>query len=342
MLLEHFGLRHSPFEPADTGGRLVFPGARGEFARLLLGVLARGTGVVTIIGEPGVGKTTMCEWAMRKLPPERYHVVHVTDPTITPRRLDIVLTEKLSLEVTPHDPRQMRARLRDRLNHSVISGEKLVLLFDDAHTAPPETLEHLRMLAQGIGGADNGLRLVLIGPSDLARRLAHESLGPLRKRVAHDLRLQRLGRDDVHDYVHERLRMAGYDGPRIFSMGAIRVLAGISEGIPRRIDLLADQALHAAAVAGAYEIHSRDIAAAGRAIRRETAGPRSPWSRMLSVAASGGFAAGAISATAIAVLAWRLGWIDPQAAENRIGSPTTQRTAGPTAPSAPQTSTSWR
>lgn len=341
MLLEHFGLRSSPFEPADAGGRLVFPGARGEFARLLLGVLVRGTGVVTIIGEPGAGKTSMCEWAMRKLPPERYHVVHVTDPTITPRRLDIVLTEKLGLEVTLHDPRLMRAKLRDRLNHSVISGEKLVLLLDDAHAAPPETLEHLRVLAQGIGGGENGLRLVLVGPPDLARRLAHESLLPLRQRVAHQLRLERLGRDDVHDYVHERLRMAGYDGPRIFSMGAIRVLAGASEGIPRRIDLLADQAMHAAAAAGAYEIHSRDIAAAGRAIRQESARPPSRWSRMLSLAASGGFAAGAISATAIAVVAWRLGWIDPQSIESRVGAPV-QRTASPNAPSAPQPSTSWR
>jgi type II secretory pathway predicted ATPase ExeA len=341
MLLEHFGLHHSPFEPSSTVERLVFPGSRGEFARVLLGVLVRGSGFVTIIGEPGAGKTAMCRWVTRKLPPERYHVVHVTDPTISPRRLDIVLTEKLGLEVTPQDPRQMRARLRDRLNHCIITGDKLVVLLDDAHVAPPETLEHLRALGQGVGGAENGLRLVLVGPSDLGRRLAHESLRPLRQRITHDLRLERLGRDDVHDYVHERLRAAGYDGPRIFSMGAIRMLAGLSEGLPRGIDLLADQALHAAAAAAVYEIHGRDIAAAGRSIRREHPEPRSRLGRLLSLAASGGFAAGAISVAAIGVVAWRLGWIDPQSIESRVGTPI-QRSAGSPTSSAPPSSTSWR
>ena len=116
MLLEHFGLRRAPFEQAADASRLVFPGSRSDFASALLGAIVRGGGYIRIVGDPGTGKSAICRWLLRKMPPERYPAVHITDPTITPRRIDIVLTEALGMEVTPHDPRQMRARLLRSLN----------------------------------------------------------------------------------------------------------------------------------------------------------------------------------------------------------------------------------
>ena len=341
MLLEHFGLRRPPFEQASDASRLVFPGSRSDFASALLGALVRGGGYIKIVGEPGTGKSTVCRWLLRKLPPERYPAIHITDPTITPRRIDVVLTEMLGMEVTPHDPRQMRIRLRDRLNHSVISGERLLLLLDDAHAVPPETLEHLRLLGEGIGGAGNALRVVLVGPPDLDRRLAHDSMRGLRARIAHELRLERLGRDDVHEYLHERLRAAGYEGPRIFSAGAIRLIAGLSKGVPARIDALAGQALVTAAADDVYEVHTRDIAAAARSLRDEAGEPRSRVARLLSLAASGGFAAGAVSAVGVVVIAWRLGWIEPESVQARTATPT-QRTSVPGGVGGSLPSASWR
>jgi MSHA biogenesis protein MshM len=343
MLLEHFGLRRPPFEQTADASRLVFPGSRSDFASALLGAIVRGGGFVRIIGDPGTGKSTMCRWLLRKMPPERYPAVHITDPTITPRRIDSALTQVLGMEVTPHDPRQMRARLRDRLNHSVISGERLLLLLDDAHAVPPETLEHLRALGEGIGGAGNALRVVLVGPQELDRRLAHPSMQRLRARIAHDLRLERLGRDDVHEYLHERLRAAGYEGPRIFSAGAIRLIAGLSKGVPARIDALAGQALQTAAADEVYEIHTRDIAAAARAIRLDAGEPRSRLGRLMSLAASGGFAAGAVSAVGAVLVAWRLGWIEPESVQARTAGPaTSQRTAAPGGIGTGLPSANWR
>ncbi|MEI8303568.1 MAG: AAA family ATPase [Burkholderiales bacterium] len=326
MYLAHFGLQHLPFDSANEPKQLVFPGARHETARSLLHLIARETGFIRIIGEPGTGKTTLCRWLLRKLPPERYRVVHVTDPSLSPRLIDVMLAEKLGMTVHRTDPRRMRADLRDRLNHSAISGEKLIVLIDEAQSMPLETLEHLRLLGQGVGRGGNALRLVLVGPPELEKRLTHEAFGALNDRIAHDLRLNRLSRDEVHEYLHGRLRNAGYDGPRIFSVGAVRAVAVLSRGLPERINLLADKALMAASLAHAFEVHTRDVQVAARELRLSHPVPRRRL-RLFSLPLGAGFAAGVTSALAAVALALHFGWMGASKYEPRSslgGSPYSQ------------------
>lgn len=322
MYLAHFGLQHLPFDSANEPKQLVFPGTRHETARSLLHLIARENGYLRIIGEHGTGKTTLCRWLLRKLPPERYRVVHVTDPALSPRLIDVMLAEKLGMTVHRTDPRRMRADLRDRLNHSAISGEKLIVLIDEAQSMPLETLEHLRLLGQGVGRGGNALRLVLVGPPELEKRLALEAFGALNDRIEHTLHLNRLSRDEVHEYLHGRLRNAGYDGPRIFSVGAVRAVAVLSRGLPGRINLLADKALMAASLAHAFEVHTRDVRQAARELRLSHPEPRRRL-RLFSLPLGAGFAAGVTSALAAVAVALHFGWMGPAKYEPRssLGSP---------------------
>jgi hypothetical protein len=57
------------------------------------------------------------------------------------------------------------------------------------------------------------------------------------------VRLRPLGLPEIKEYVNHRLRVAGHQGPAVFSGGALSALAALSGGIPRNINNLCFNAL---------------------------------------------------------------------------------------------------
>nr|WP_291933671.1 hypothetical protein [Accumulibacter sp.] len=86
----------------------------------------------------------------------------------------------------------------------------------------------------------------------------------LNDRITHHFRLEPLRRDDVGVYLMFRLRAAGYHGPDLFTKGAIQRISETSEGLTRRINILADKALLAAFSDGVHQIDCRQARAAIR------------------------------------------------------------------------------
>ena len=48
---------------------------------------------------------------------------------------------------------------------------------------------------------------------------------------------------ETYEYMQHRLEVAGYKGPLLFSQNARRLIWKFSEGIPRKINILCDNAL---------------------------------------------------------------------------------------------------
>jgi MSHA biogenesis protein MshM len=65
------------------------------------------------------------------------------------------------------------------------------------------------------------------------------------------------------------MQAAGYEGPSVFSQNAVRLIARLSNGLPRRINVVADKALLSCSLDLRYEVRSRDIASAAREIKLE-------------------------------------------------------------------------
>lgn len=115
-----------------------------------------------------------------------------------------------------------------------------------------DVLEDLRLLTSFAMDADNRLCLLLVGLTELRRRLAiavHESLN---QRLVVRHHLSGLGRDELEDYLTHRLRLAGAEAP-IFTPSAIEALFQASRGLPRKINRIAHYALTAAALDGAHQ-----------------------------------------------------------------------------------------
>jgi septal ring-binding cell division protein DamX len=94
--------------------------------------------------------------------------------------------------------------------------------------------------------------------------LSAQDMRQLRERVTHNFHLEPLQQTDIGTYLMFRMRAAGYHGPDLFTPAALKLFAKSSQGLTRRLNILADKALLAAFAAN---VHQVDVAQARAAIK---------------------------------------------------------------------------
>ncbi|MEI7429184.1 MAG: AAA family ATPase, partial [Betaproteobacteria bacterium] len=154
--------------------------------------------------------------------------------------------------------------LQDRLIEIYAAGRQVVVMIDEAHAMPPETLEEIRLLSNLESSRHKLLHIVLFGQPELDERLSDSSMRQLKERITHNFALEPLRRGDIGSYLMFRIRAAGYRGPDLFTPSAILLISHASEGLTRRINILADKALLSAFSEDKHLIDSKQIKVAIR------------------------------------------------------------------------------
>jgi hypothetical protein len=138
----------------------------------------------------------------------------------------------------------------------------VVILIDEAHVMPEDTLEQVRLLSNLESNRHKLLQIVLFGQPELDETLAKAELRQLRDRITHSFRMRPLAVPEVSKYLSFRMRAAGYRGPDVFTPRAVRLIARASSGLTRRINILADKSLLAAFTENTHAITERHVRAA--------------------------------------------------------------------------------
>jgi MSHA biogenesis protein MshM len=106
------------------------------------------------------------------------------------------------------------------------------------------------------------LQVVVFGQPELDDKLNQQSIRQLKQRVTFDYRLTPLTRDDLHYYLNHRLIVAGYQGGRLFSSGALWMLHRRTSGIPRLVNVVAHKAMLSVFGKGKNRVGVTDVLAA--------------------------------------------------------------------------------
>ena len=262
MYNEHFGLERAPFRiTPDT--KLFYPGGhRGEILDALMYAVNSGEGIVKVIGEVGSGKTMLCRMLEERLA-DRVDIVYLANPSLSPEDTLQAIAMEMKLAVEPGGNRlQVMHALQERLLQKHADNRQVVVFVEEAQSMPIATLEEIRLLSNLETNRDKLLQIVLFGQPELDDNLGQPEIRQLNERITHSFYLQAFTPEQMREYVNFRMRAVGYRGPDIFRGGAYRRMAKASEGLTRRINILADKALLAAFAEDTFDVGKRHVSIA--------------------------------------------------------------------------------
>ena len=254
MYRKHFAFTRMPFEtPAETDELFESSARREAEARLGHLIELRGIGLLT--GEVGSGKTTVCRHLTAQLHPGLYRVHYVSLTTGNVLDMYKAIAWELGLPIERSRASAHHA-IRNEISRLVTEARQLpVLVIDEAHHLRNDVLEDLRLLTNFAMDSEQRLCLVLVGLTELRRRLAMAMHESLTQRLVVRHHLAGLDRDEVEAYVRHRLRLAGCELP-LFEAPAVEALFQSARGLPRQINRIAHYALSAAALEGAKTVNA--------------------------------------------------------------------------------------
>lgn len=243
MYEEYWRLRDKPFRNTPDPRYFYFARQHEEALARALYVVAEGQGgALLLTGDCGCGKTLLTRVLVDELDPARYEVALVPYPNLEPAEL---LGEILRQFGFPEALSWTRARMLERLmaflTHTQKRGASTLVIVDEGQAMHnEETLEEVRQLLNFQQNRSFFLSLVLVGQSELRERIA--ALPQLSQRLTVKYHLSRLSPEEARAYLRHRLAVAGCRD-EIFTGGAETLLIESSEGVPRRLNLIADHSL---------------------------------------------------------------------------------------------------
>jgi type II secretory pathway predicted ATPase ExeA len=258
MYEEHFGLRPRPFgDPTSPSDHVPLPSRDSVRRRLRYG-LEHGQGPALLFGPPGTGKTLLARALASDLGGRS---AHLTFPAMPAADLIDYLADELD---APPPTRSGLGgsvrRLKCVLASSSGRGERPLLIVDEAHLIDDHsTFEALRLLLNFATSGPSDLALLLVGGPELLLHLPPAFSDRLTARCL----LGPLPLVESGTYVLERLRAAGASTP-LFDPPALAELHRLADGLPRRINRLADLALLIAYAEGRDRPDLRTVIAAAR------------------------------------------------------------------------------
>ena len=282
MYLRHFGLNEPPYRITPVTV-FFFSGAnRGEILDALIYSISDVEGIIKVSGEVGSGKTMLCRMLLEKLP-DHIEAIYLANPSLSREEMLYAIADGLGLNIKGERVGIIMQSIQNKLEEKAREGKRIVVLVDEAHAMPLDTLEELRLLYNLQVGNAKLLQIVLFGQPELNVKLEQPNMRQLKDRIAHHFNMQPLSRSTLESYLMFRMRQAGYHGPDVFSDAAIKCIANASNGLMRRVNILADKSLLAAFVEDTHSIEVRHVKAAMRDSELGAAPKKSNLDKILSI-----------------------------------------------------------
>ena len=256
LLEEHFKLHRPPFpQAAEAQALLHHQGLKDALERLHFAIDR--DGIALLSAESGCGKSTVLGCLARDLDPTTHLVVYSSLASLSPFGLLSILLAKIGLR-----PRRFKGESAYELvAHFRGLPKRAVIILDEAHLLPDDSLEDLRLLTADSLEKKSPFALVLAGQPLLRDRLAEPQHYALAQRVTVRVRLKPLTDSDVALFLDKHLRACG--APRtLFEPDAVTLVFQHSRGIPRLVQSLALGALLAAASATKKSVDPDSVQAA--------------------------------------------------------------------------------
>lgn len=244
MYTEFYNLKEKPFNLSPSSKYLYLGDIHKEaLALLTYGVIER-MGFILLTGEVGTGKTTMVHALLNNLG-EDVQYVYLSNPLFSVDDFMDYLAfsafkKKVHFKSKADFLIQFESFLKELLQHQ----KNFILIIDEAQKLSIELLEEIRLLSNLETADEKLINIFLVGQPELNETLSRMECRPLLQRISVRYDIKALDQEGTSNYILSRLKKAGVENcSRIFPRKTIKEIFKYSQGYPRMINVLADNAL---------------------------------------------------------------------------------------------------
>ena len=243
MYLDFYHLKKAPFHiTPDPEFLFLSPSHKAALGALVYGIEER-QGFVALIGEVGLGKTTILRSYLERVDQSQLKAIYIFNSNVSFSDLLKTLCREFGIEVLTEDVADTVNRLHQVLIEEYRQGRNVALIVDEAQHMPIETLEHLRMLSNLETSTQKLIQIVLVGQPEFDAKLNNHALRQLKQRLVIRGTISPLTDEESRDYIIYRLAKVVMVDEPIFTKGALREIIKHAKGTPRVINVLCTNAL---------------------------------------------------------------------------------------------------
>ena len=269
-----YGLKEQPFA-ISTDPKFLFLSAphRRAYDDLMHGI-TRDESLLLLTGETGSGKTTLCRAIIAALGERTFssvlHQPYMTGPEMLRLMLrDFGMVSREDLRrgaLAGADVPHLLEVVESFLRSLAAIQSRAIVIIDEAQSLSPTLLDEVRMLTAFERDGRRLIQIVLCGQPMLLNTLKTEPMYALNERITRRVALTPLSTAEVESYIYHRLAIAGGADAVAFQPEALRLIADLSRGLPRRVNVLSDRTLQEGRLVSATTITADMVKRAAKSL----------------------------------------------------------------------------
>jgi MSHA biogenesis protein MshM len=257
----YYGLNQQPFSLAPNTEFYVELSSQQECFNVLNYALQTGEGFIKVTGEVGTGKTLLCRRLLNSLTDDQVSV-YIPNPSLNPQALWRAIAHELAIDVNNIDIHQVQERIQEKLLALAVDKKSVILVIDEAQCLPEDSLEAMRLISNLEMESRSLIQIVLFGQPELNDLLATDRFRQLKQRISYSAELKAMDDISLQHYIQQRMIFAGYRGMPVFDDKALKLMAKVTSGIPRLINIIAQKAMFSAFGGGEKQVLVSHVRAA--------------------------------------------------------------------------------
>jgi general secretion pathway protein A len=241
MYLDFYNLQLKPFQ-ISTDPRFLWLGEKHQEALAVLkyGILDN-KGFLLLTGDVGTGKTTLLNALIDSLG-EDVLVAMVADPGLAKMDFFNFIVDSFGLNTRFRSKGEFLIYLKNFLIELNQNNKQALLIIDECQHLNQKMLEEVRLLSNIEKATTKLVNIFFVGQSEFNNVILRPNNRAIRQRITVNYNISSLTESETSAYINYRLGVAGSE-KSIFNSDAIKEVFRFSNGYPRLINIICDQAL---------------------------------------------------------------------------------------------------